>query len=189
MGSFSNDFISTLSPHLSTNQIDELYSVISVGDDSEFFLSRSMSVIESSGDTYLLNGHHLDANGLNDLAEVWEVHHNGEVISEPDSSESAAWSSFNVTVGTSAERSNETSHYVIGGYWYTSDILEGLSDPSTALHRQNARFALARQMLQSSLDLESLVDVYHRITTNVGYDVPSYEGGPGETLNRNHDIR
>ena len=188
-GSFSNDFISSLTPHLSNNQIDELYDVISVGDDSEFFLARSMSVIESSDDTYLLNGHHLDANGFNDLTEVWEVHHNGEVISEPDSSESAAWSSFNITVGTSAERSNETSHYVIGGYWYTSDILEGLSDPSTALHRQNARFALARQMLQSSLDLESLVDVYHRITNNVEYTVPSYEGGPGETLNRNHDIR
>ena len=44
-------------------------------------------------------------------------------------------------------------------------------------------------MLQSSLDLESLVDIYHKITTNVEYNVPSYEGGPGETLNRNHDIR
>ncbi|MEE3030015.1 MAG: hypothetical protein VX331_02250, partial [Candidatus Thermoplasmatota archaeon] len=39
------------------------------------------------------------------------------------------------------------------------------------------------------MDLESLVDVYHKITNNVEYTVPSYEGGPGETLNRNHDIR
>ena len=93
-GTFSNDFISSLKPHLTTNQIDELYAVISVGDDSEFFQARSMSVIESSGDTYLLNGHHLDGNGFTDPTEVWEVHHNGEVISEPDSSESAAWSSF-----------------------------------------------------------------------------------------------
>ena len=41
--------------------------------------------------------------------------------------------SFNITVGTSAERSNETSHYVIGGYWYTSDILEGLSGPTALI--------------------------------------------------------
>ena len=188
-GKFSNEFNSALRAQLSDAQIDEFYSVITAGDDSTFLLARSMSVIESSGDTYLLNGHHLDENGFSDSTDVWEVIHNGEVVSEPDSTATAAWSSFNATVGTAAERSNVTSHYVIGGYWYTSDILEGLTDPSTSLHRQNTRFALGRQMLQSSLDLTALVDVYHRITTNVEYDVISYEGGPGEILTRNHDIR
>ena len=188
-GTFSNGFNSALSAQLSDAQIDEFYSVITTGDDSSFVLARSMSVVESSGETYLLNGHHLDENGFSDATEVWEVVHNGEVITDSSSTASAAWSSFNTTVGTAAERSNETSHYIIGGYWYTSDILEGLTDPSTSLHRQNARFALGRQMLQSSLDLSELVDVYHRITTGVEYDVISYEGGPGEILTRNHDIR
>ena len=188
-GTFSSGFEAALSAQLSDPQIDEFYAVITAGTDSSFVEDRSLRVVESSGDTYLLTGHHLDANGFSDFAEVWEVVHNGEVITETDSSESAAWSSFNTTVGNAAERSNETSHYIIGDYWYTSDIMEGLTDPSTSLHRQNARFALGRQMLQSSMDLESLVDVYHKITTNVEYDVMSYEGGPGEILTRNHDIR
>ena len=67
-GQFTSGFRSALSQHMSDAQIDEFYSVITLGGDEEFVLDRSMRVVKSSiPDTpsedpvYLITGHRLDA--------------------------------------------------------------------------------------------------------------------------------
>jgi asparagine N-glycosylation enzyme membrane subunit Stt3 len=82
----------------------------------------------------------------------------------------------------------ESSHYIIGDYWYTSDLYDDFDDVSTSLHRQNARYALARDLLTHVFSLEDLVDLYHDLTS-IEYEVESYDSGPGETVTRNNDIR
>ncbi|GIS43277.1 MAG: hypothetical protein Ct9H90mP16_03470 [Candidatus Poseidoniales archaeon] len=80
------------------------------------------------------------------------------------------------------------SHYIIGDYWYTSDLYDDFDDVSTSLHRQNARYAIARDLLTHVFSLDELVDLYHDLTS-IDYEVATYEGGPGETIVRNNDIR
>ncbi|MDP6889676.1 MAG: STT3 domain-containing protein [Candidatus Thalassarchaeaceae archaeon] len=82
----------------------------------------------------------------------------------------------------------KASHYIIGDYWYTSDLYDDFNDVSTSLHRQNARYAIARDLLTHVFSLDELVDLYHDLTS-VEYEVATYEGGPGETVVRNNDIR
>ena len=82
----------------------------------------------------------------------------------------------------------EATHYIIGDYWYTSDLYDDFNDVSTSLHRQNARYAIARDLLTHVFSLDELVDLYHDLTS-VEYEVATYEGGPGETVIRNNDIR
>ena len=78
--------------------------------------------------------------------------------------------------------------YIIGDYWYTSDLYDDFTDVSTSLHRQNARYAIARDLLTNVFSLDELVDLYHDLTS-VEYEVATYDGGPGETVIRNNDIR
>ena len=80
------------------------------------------------------------------------------------------------------------SHYIVGDYWYTSDLYDDFNDVSTSLHRQNARYAIARDVLTHVFSLDELVDLYHDLTS-IEYEVATYEGGPGETIVRNNDIR
>ena len=44
-------------------------------------------------------------------------------------------------------------------------------------------------IMHAFMDMDEMVDLYHGITTGVEYTVPSYDGGPGESITRNHDIR
>ena len=195
-GQFTSGFRSALSQHMSDAQIDEFYSVITLGGDEEFVLNRSMRVVKSSiPDTpsedpvYLITGHRLDASGSPSSELIWEViDEDGEVVSSPGATETGANNRFNMTIGT-ASVNDETSHYIIGDQWYTADLMTGLSDVSTSLHRENARLALGRQMMHAFMDMDEMVDLYHHITTDVEYTVPSYDGGPGESITRNHDIR
>ncbi|MBJ03658.1 MAG: hypothetical protein CMB65_03040 [Euryarchaeota archaeon] len=80
------------------------------------------------------------------------------------------------------------SHYIIGDYWYTSDLYDDFDDVSTSLHRQNARYAIARDLLTQVFSLDELVDLYNDLTS-IEYEVATYEGAPGETIVRNNDIR
>ena len=73
------------------------------------------------------------------------------------------------------------SHYIIGDYWYTSDLYDDFDDVSTSLHRQNARYAIARDLLTHIFSLDELVDLYHDLTS-IDYEVATYEGDPERPL-------
>ena len=99
---------------------------------------------------------------------IWEViDEDGEVVSSPGATETGANNRFNMTIGTGVN--DETSHYIIGDQWYTADLMTGLSDVSTSLHRENARLALGRQMMHAFMDMDEMVGLYHHITTDVEY--------------------
>ena len=68
-----------------------------------------------------------------------------------------------------------TTHYVFGEYWYTSDIVEEFDSVSTSVHQNNARIALGTQMLNSALTPEEIHDLHHALSL-IRYSVPDYEG-------------
>ena len=80
-----------------------------------------------------------------------------------------------------------TTHYVFGEYWYTSDIVEEFDSVSTSVHQNNARIALGTQMLNSALTPEEIHDLHHALSL-IRYSVPDYEGLPGSMTDRNHEI-
>ena len=83
----------------------------------------------------------------------------------------------------------DAKHYNIGGYLYTRDIIDDYYDVSTAIHRTNAKFGMARAFLTAALDLEQLVSVYHKISSIDNYEVSDFEKSHGSTTTRNHEIR
>jgi len=189
-GSFTPTFESVLEKHLEDDQIAELLSISTLGgQDVDAVLGRSHTVIATAGDVMLLSGYDLDDRGLPSPTKTWMVYEDGNPSGSPHSLESNGWTLFNSTKRGSDEVSTETSHYLIGDYWYTKDIVDDLGDVSTSLHRQNARLALGRHLLTSALSLDGMVSLYHDLTTEVTYTVPDSSGKPGETLTRNHDIR
>ena len=82
----------------------------------------------------------------------------------------------------------DASHYVVGDYWYTSDIIEKFDDAGTSIHRQNSQIALATQVLTGSLDSEEINDLYDAIIGLDIYEVQDSESAPGQTITRNHEI-
>ena len=83
----------------------------------------------------------------------------------------------------------DAEHYNVGGYLYTRDIIDDYYDVSTAIHRTNAKFGMARAFLTAALDLEQLVSVYHKISSIDNYEVSDFEKSHGSTTSRNHEIR
>ena len=78
---------------------------------------------------------------------------------------------------------------MIGNYRYTTDLIDDFEDISTGLHRQNSKLGMARAFLTKALDMDEMVELYHKITSEVYYDVQDYEAGLGVTTERNNDIR
>ena len=78
---------------------------------------------------------------------------------------------------------------MIGNYRYTTDLIDDFEDISTGLHRQNSKLGMARAFLTQALDMDEMVELYHKITSEVYYDVQDYEAGLGVTTERNNDIR
>ena len=60
---------------------------------------------------------------------------------------------------------------------------------STHIHRDNARLATITQLLTNSLSTEALNDLYVDLMDNKDAIVQDYEGLPGETIIRNHEIK
>ena len=84
---------------------------------------------------------------------------------------------------------SETTYYIIGEYWYTTDLVEEFDSVSSNLHRKNARLAMTRQLLTDALDTKELNSMYSELMSLDIYDVQDSEGAPGETFRRNHEIR
>ena len=90
----------------------------------------------------------------------------------------------------SSSESSEVTHYTFGDYWYTADLVEEYDSVSTSIHRQNAHIALVVQLLTNGLSEEQVVDLYHEIIELEDiYEVQDYNGAPGETIERDHEIR
>ena len=116
------------------------------------------------------------------------VYFDNEPYGEP-SNESEAKATFDEMRGRVSEYQEKTTHYMIGNYRYTTDLIDDFEDISTGLHRQNSKLGMARAFLTQALDMDEMVELYHKITSEVYYDVQDYEAGLGVTTERNNDIR
>ncbi len=187
-GQLGDDFIASLSEHMTLGQVGEFESILS-NSNRDFVLNRSMGVVAVYDDVELLYGERLGSDGLPQLEKVWMVVEDGVQVSEPTSSQSEAMTLFNVTRASSATvEIGEPVHYDIGGYRYTKDLIEEYYDISTALNRNNARLGMMRAFLITAFDMGTLVDIYHGITS-IEYEVSDYDSPLGSTVTRNNEIR
>ena len=172
-------------------------------DMTEVVVEHSFEVFKSKGDAYMTRGYPLDANGIPDesLGIHYRVWADGEMIPCDNPSEEfcrngdyvteeSANSTFRNNADVSAEEVSDVTHYTFGEYWYTADLVEEYASVSTDIHRSNAHIALVVQFLTNSLTDDEVVDLYHAIIElEDNYEVQDYNGAPGETFKRDHEIR
>ena len=203
-GQFGDDFTEVIQNHLSAQQIQEFQDILSLGpgqkqsviDRSLVLIYQNVQEIQDSSftagnlkiTTDLMHGTVLDENGL-PTEPMWFVFKDGKQVGNATTNETEAKSIFNEARGSSQPYEEETTHYDIGGYRYTADLIESYDDVSTNLHRSNAKLGLARAFLTTALSLDELVELYHDISTQVVYEVQDYGGSLGETIERNNEIR
>ena len=190
------DFLAALEPELSAEQTQEFQAILS-NEDRGFLETRSLAVVAEYNEVRMLKGNPLDDNGIPmaDSGPVFIVTKGGEQFEEPTANESEARALFNNARGSGLNSEynildiQEAEHYDVGGYLYTRDIFDDYYDVSTAIHRINAKFGMARAFLTAALDLEELVSVYHKISSIDNYEVSDFEESHGSTTARNHEIR
>jgi len=106
------------------------------------------------------------------------------------SEQSEANRTFTNNIRTGADNVYDTTHYIVGDYWYTADLIEEFGSVATHIHRKNARLSLTVQLLTNSLDDGQIIDLYDDLINLEGYySVQDYEGAPGDTIERDHEIR
>ena len=204
---FTSGFESRLSKYLNPAQMDEINLImtqdgIDIDQMADVVADHSYEVFKSKGDTYMARGFPLDSNGIPDetLGLHYRVWSGGEIVpcdstfsenclNGDFNSEQAANSTFSNNADVSEEIVNSISHYSFGEYWYTADLVEEYTSVSTGIHRANSHIALTVQLLTNGLSEDQIIDLYNDIINMDGYEVQDYEGAPGETITRNHEIR
>jgi len=194
-GQLGESFLSVLEGHMTPEQVQE-FEAITSNTNKGFVQDRLMAVVAEYGDAELLQGEPLDSNGLtcpDPCSDTYVVLVNGEPFGEATTNSSEAMVIFDQARGSSSEfelaEFDDASHYDMAGYRYTRDIIDDYDDLSTALHRTNARFGLARAFLITAFSLDDLVQIYDGISSIDTYEVSDYEESHGSTTSRNHEIR
>tara|TARA_Y100001980_G_C14556630_1_gene348944 strand:+ start:1307 stop:11071 length:9765 start_codon:yes stop_codon:yes gene_type:complete len=199
---YSNSFKSIIESNLETPQYEEFY-LVTRGLTQEIAKERMFEVYEwteattNQGVLALSRGYVVE-DGVKTDNYVYRIYEGEKQLGNDYLTEAEAKSAFEDRVANRDviteyfdEDSGQTfgaSHYVVGDYWYTSDIIEKFDDAGTSIHRQNSQIALATQVLTGSLDSEQINDLYNEIIQLDIYEVPDSEGAPGQTITRNHEI-
>ena len=196
----TSSFLSTLSANgLSDDQKAEFVK-IQTNLDSDDVVDRSFKVTEVNGDVYMAEGRLIE-NGLfgKDQNIYYKVYEDGVPIpcpSDKDCVGDYAFTTYNEAkdvmasnVRSISETEENTTHYIFGDYWYTKDLVDEFDSVSTSIHRKNAGIALVTQLLTNALEPEELHDLYTDMSNNAVYSVQDYNGAPGETITRDHEIR
>ena len=198
----TGSFLSTLGAHLTSDQKAEFVN-IQTSLESDDVVDRVFKVIKVNGDVILAQGHMIEDGIVNtDSPLLYKVYENGVQIpcvgeelnseyceGEAFNDASFAESTFNNNIRSASETEDNTTHYIVGDYWYTADLIEEFDSVSTGMHKKNAGIALVTQLLTSSLDSESLHSLYADLSNNKVYSVQNHDGGPGDLITRDHEIR
>ena len=174
-----------LSSYLDTSQIREIERIHSM--TSEDVERRSLAIIHSDGEVQLLQGAYLSDSGLPSKFG-WFVTEKGEIVGERLDNAEDAMALFNDTRGSSSPFSITPTHYLIGDHRYTPDLIEDFDDLSTGIHRTNARLAVGRAFITHVLDLDLIVGLLGDLSS-IKWDVQTFQGRIGETVERNTDVR
>ena len=129
-------------------------------------------------------------------SEEWIVVDASGLHTSLGQNKSAALSLYNQTRGSSSVTSTSSSwnddlppsHYYIGNYKYTNDLIQDFDSPSTAIHKTNSKLAMLRNFLVTAFDTDELVDIYHSLSS-ITYSVQDYDNSLGENIERNNEIR
>jgi len=199
---YSIQFEGTLRDHLTNEEYDE-YHLVTRELTQESAKDRMFEVYEwtegttNQGVLALTRGYE-NVDGIKTSNLIWRVYEGETQLGEDYLTEEDARSAFedrtanrNVItefVDPDNGKTYDASHYVVGDYWYTSDIIAEFNDAGTSIHRQNAQIALATQVLIGALDSEEINDLYSEIMDLDIYEVQDSEGAPGEKITRNHEI-
>ena len=195
----TGSFLSTLSAHLSDEQKSE-FVTIQTNMDSQGVVDRSFKVTQVNGDVVMAEGRLIEDGVFGkDLNTYYKVYEDGEALPCPTDYECVdefafanlgeAQPVFNNNIRAASDTETNTTHYIFGDYWYTSDLIEEYDSVSTGIHRKNSGIALTTQLLTDALDPEALHDLYIDLSNNQVYTVQDYNGAPGETITRDHEIR
>jgi asparagine N-glycosylation enzyme membrane subunit Stt3 len=164
-------------------------------------LDASFFVVQTNRDTVMTQGHKLNDDGTSSSDDRWRLWKDGEVLACAESlasscdgtdflSQEDANRTFNNNVRLTTDTTFEVTHYVFGDYWYTADLAEEFNSVSTHIHRSNARLAMTVQLLVQGLTETNMMELYTSVIGLEGqYTVQDYEGAPGQTVDRDHEIR
>ena len=164
-------------------------------------LDAAFRVTQTNRDTVMTEGHKLNDDGTTSDDVRWRLWKDGEILACAESlasscdgadflSQEDANRTFNNNVRLTSDTTFEVTHYVFGDYWYTADLAEEFNSVSTHIHRSNARLAMTVQLLVNGLGEAQVMDLYTDIIGLEGaYSVQDYHGAPGETVERDHEIR
>ena len=199
-------FLNAVDAYLSDEQMDDFTTMQTTFDESmiDFVEKRSFNVIKTNRDVAMAEGYIHEAGVFDASQKVYKIYRDQEVVPCTEGLSNScigdAYTSMNeadITFGNNVRTATETvegrTHTIFGDYWYTEDLLEEFNSVSTSIHRKNARLAMAVQLLTEAFDAHptaTIHDLYYDLISLEGlYRVQDYQGAPGETITRNHEIR
>ena len=200
--------------HISTEEQHELF--VSIQEELDFdkmkqnidnyaftvIQTNEASQVQENSKNVMASGYHR-VDGIADTNTLYyRIYQDGErILCDPEVSASCAdgdWSNFddaNLTFNSNGgnngqETQYKTTHYIFGDYWYTNDLRDEFGSVSTHIHRHNTRIAMTAQLLDDIMTESQIVDLYDDLIGMEGYyHVQDYEGLPGDTISRDHEIR
>ena len=201
---FTNGYSNIVDSYLDEAQM-ELFTTMSTSVDHEEMMDlaelNSFRVFQTNDDIALAEGFQQIDGVFDKSTPYWRVYEDGErILCTATLSETCVdgdWSelfeanrTFNNNIRTGADNVYDTTHYIVGDYWYTADLLEEYDSVATNIHRKNTRLSLTVQLLTLSLEGDQIIDMYDDlINLEDYYEVQDYNGAPGDTIERDHEIR
>ena len=136
---------------------------VDLDEMKDFVVLNSYEVYRTNDDTVMAVGYHHVDGVFDDSKQYWRVYDEGERILCTESlsptcvdgdwsEESEAERTFTNNIRSGNDNVDDVTHYIIGDYWYTADLVEEYDSVATTIHRRNAQLALTVQLLSNSLD-------------------------------------
>ena len=163
--------------------------------------TNEASQVQQNSRNVMATGYHRDGGVADTETLYYRIYQDGQrLLCDPEESTSCVdgdWSdfddaniTFNNNVRSGQETQYETTHYIFGDYFYTSDLREEFDSVSTHIHRHNTRLAMTVQLLNDVMSDSEIVDLYDDLIGMENYYVvQDYDGLPGDTIARDHEIR
>jgi len=203
---FTASFINTIDQYLNDEQMADFIQMETVFDDSmvDFVYDRSYNVVKTNRNIVMAEGHPHTAGVFDPSTTLYRIYKDGVAIPCTDELSTSClgdeWTSMdqaNITFTNNIRTGEETvagrTHTIFGEYWYTADMIDEFNSVATSIHRQNARLAMMTQLLNAAFEANpdaTIHDLYNDLINLEGlYRVQDYEGAPGETITRDHEIR
>ena len=203
---FTPQFERTVEGYLSEDQWNDFeHMQTNFGEGMlEFIEERSFQVIKTNRNVVMAEGYPSTAGIFDTDSNTYRIYKDGVQIPCTDELSTSClgddWSSqdqADITFGNNIRTGEDTieskTHVIFGDYWYTSDLVDEYLSVSTSIHRKNARLAMATQLLTDAFDANpdaTIHDLYaDLINLEDLYTVQDFNGLPGETIERDHEIR